>query len=189
VLIGCVPANHRLPAAALCDVESVEAHRRVRDPACRAVHVPPPPRYCATSTDACAETVSAEQWASTDSLVLAVQHRERTLPVQIHHRDHVLVLLLEGLLLPWSSPWLLRQAGCELSVTLRPPTSFEVRVKKKRFTGEQIAYALAQESTGQTIAKICRKLGDLTPSILRHLHSWTQGLAHAKNLRAPSRDT
>jgi len=27
----------------------------------------------------------------------------------------------------------------------------EVRVKKKRFTEEQIAYALAQESTGQTI--------------------------------------
>jgi putative transposase len=31
-------------------------------------------------------------------------------------------------------------------------------VKKKRFTEEQIAYALAQESTGQTIAEICRKL-------------------------------
>jgi hypothetical protein len=35
----------------------------------------------------------------------------------------------------------------------------EVRVKKKRFTEEQIAYALAQESTVQTIAEICRKLG------------------------------
>ncbi len=35
----------------------------------------------------------------------------------------------------------------------------EVRVKKKRFTEEQIAYALAQESTGQTIAEICRRLG------------------------------
>ena len=35
----------------------------------------------------------------------------------------------------------------------------EVCVKKKRFTEEQIAYALAQESTGQTIAEICRKLG------------------------------
>lgn len=32
-------------------------------------------------------------------------------------------------------------------------------MKKKRFTEEQIAYALAQESTGQTIAEICRKLG------------------------------
>jgi len=32
-------------------------------------------------------------------------------------------------------------------------------VKKKRFTEEQIAYALAQESTGQTIAEICRRLG------------------------------
>ena len=31
-------------------------------------------------------------------------------------------------------------------------------MKKKRFTEEQIAYALAQESTGQTIAEICRKL-------------------------------
>ena len=35
----------------------------------------------------------------------------------------------------------------------------EVRGKKKRFTEEQVAYALAQESTGQTIAEICRKLG------------------------------
>jgi putative transposase len=33
----------------------------------------------------------------------------------------------------------------------------EIRVKK-RSTEEQIAYALAQESTGQTIAEICRKL-------------------------------
>lgn len=32
-------------------------------------------------------------------------------------------------------------------------------MKKKRFTEEQIAYALAQESTGQTIAEICRKFG------------------------------
>ncbi len=32
-------------------------------------------------------------------------------------------------------------------------------MKKKRFTEEQIAYALAQESTGQTIAEIFRKLG------------------------------
>jgi transposase-like protein len=30
---------------------------------------------------------------------------------------------------------------------------------KKRFTEEQIAYALAQESSGQTIAEICRRLG------------------------------
>jgi predicted transcriptional regulator len=35
----------------------------------------------------------------------------------------------------------------------------DVRVKKKRFTDGQIAYALAQESTGQTIAEICRRLG------------------------------
>lgn len=32
-------------------------------------------------------------------------------------------------------------------------------MKKKRFTEEQIAYALAQESTGETIAEICRRLG------------------------------
>ncbi len=32
-------------------------------------------------------------------------------------------------------------------------------MKKKRFTEEQIAYALAQESTGETIAAICRRLG------------------------------
>ena len=32
-------------------------------------------------------------------------------------------------------------------------------MKKKRFTEEQIAFALAQESTGQTIAEICRRLG------------------------------
>ncbi len=32
-------------------------------------------------------------------------------------------------------------------------------MKKKHLTVEQIAYALAQESTGQTIAEICRKLG------------------------------
>ena len=31
-------------------------------------------------------------------------------------------------------------------------------MKKKRFTEEQIAYALAQKSTGQTIAEICRNL-------------------------------
>jgi hypothetical protein len=59
----------------------------------------------------------------------------------------------------WNSPWFLSQTCCELSGTLRPPTRFEVRVKQKRFTEEQIAYALAQESTGQTIAEIRRKLG------------------------------
>ncbi len=32
-------------------------------------------------------------------------------------------------------------------------------MNKKRFTEEQIAYALAQESMTQTIAEICRKLG------------------------------
>jgi hypothetical protein len=35
----------------------------------------------------------------------------------------------------------------------------EVRGKRKRFTEEQIAYALAQESTGQTIAEIRGRLG------------------------------
>ena len=32
-------------------------------------------------------------------------------------------------------------------------------MKNKRFTEEQIAYALTQESTVQTIAEICRRLG------------------------------
>jgi len=40
-------------------------------------------------------------------------------------------------------------------------------VKKKRFTEEQIAYALAQESTGQTIAEICRKRGTPVGSWMR----------------------
>ena len=31
-------------------------------------------------------------------------------------------------------------------------------MKKKRFSEEQITYALAQESTGETIAEICRRL-------------------------------
>jgi hypothetical protein len=35
----------------------------------------------------------------------------------------------------------------------------EVFVKKKRFTEEQIACALAQEWTGQLIPEICRKRG------------------------------
>jgi putative transposase len=34
-----------------------------------------------------------------------------------------------------------------------------VRLKMKRCTEEQICYALAQESTGQAIAEICRRLG------------------------------
>ena len=32
-------------------------------------------------------------------------------------------------------------------------------MKKKRFTEERIAYALTRESTDQTIAEICRRLG------------------------------
>jgi hypothetical protein len=42
---------------------------------------------------------------------------------------------------------------------MRPPAEMEVCVKKQRSAGEQIAYDLAQESTGQTIAEICRRLG------------------------------
>jgi transposase-like protein len=34
----------------------------------------------------------------------------------------------------------------------------EACVKSRRFTEKQIAYALAQESSGQTIAEICRRL-------------------------------
>jgi len=32
-------------------------------------------------------------------------------------------------------------------------------MKKKRFTEEQIAYELAQETGGETIAEICRRTG------------------------------
>jgi putative transposase len=60
----------------------------------------------------------------------------------------------------------------------------EVRVKKKRFTEEQIAYALAQESTGQTIAEICRKLGVSEQTFYR----WTKkfgsmGVAEVRRLK------
>ncbi len=57
-------------------------------------------------------------------------------------------------------------------------------MKKKRFTEEQIAYALAQESTGQTIAEICRKLGVSEQTF----HRWTKksgsmGVAEVRRLK------
>ena len=57
-------------------------------------------------------------------------------------------------------------------------------MKKKRFTEEQIAYALAQESTGQTIAEICRKLGVSEQTFYR----WTKkfgsmGVAEVRRLK------
>jgi len=57
-------------------------------------------------------------------------------------------------------------------------------VKKKRLTEGQIAHALAQESTGQTIAEICRKLGVSEQTFCR----WTKkfgsmGVAEVRRLK------
>ena len=61
---------------------------------------------------------------------------------------------------------------------------FEVRVKKKRFTEEQIAYALAQESTGQTIAEICRKLGVSEQTFYRWKKKFgSMGVAEVRRLK------
>jgi putative transposase len=60
----------------------------------------------------------------------------------------------------------------------------EVRVKKKSFTEEQIAYALAQESTGQTIAQICRKLGvPEYPFYRRKKKFGSMGVAEVRRLK------
>jgi putative transposase len=60
----------------------------------------------------------------------------------------------------------------------------EVRVKKKRFTEEQIAYALAQESTGQTIAEICRKLGVSEQTFYRWKKKFgSMGVAEVRRLK------
>jgi putative transposase len=42
-----------------------------------------------------------------------------------------------------------------------------IMTKKQRSTEEQISYALAQESRGQTIAEICRKLDVSTRTFYR----------------------
>jgi putative transposase len=60
----------------------------------------------------------------------------------------------------------------------------EVRVKRKRFTKEQIAYALAQESTGQTIAEIRRKLGVSEQTFCRWKKKFgSTGLAEVRRLK------
>jgi putative transposase len=60
----------------------------------------------------------------------------------------------------------------------------EVCVKKKRFTEEQIAYALAQESTGQTIAEICRKLGVSEQTFYRWKKKFgAMGVAEVRRLK------
>ena len=68
--------------------------------------------------------------------------------------------------------------------TLRPPAEMEVCVKKKRFTEEQIAYALAQESTGQTIAEICRRLGVSEQTFYRWKKKFgAMGVAEVRRLK------
>ncbi len=60
----------------------------------------------------------------------------------------------------------------------------EVCLKKKRFTEEQIAYALAQESTGQTIAEICRKLGVSKQTFYRWKKKFgSMGVAEVRRLK------
>lgn len=57
-------------------------------------------------------------------------------------------------------------------------------MKKKRFTAEQIAYALAQESTGQTIAEICRKLGVSEQTFYRCKRKFgSMGVAEVRRLK------
>ena len=57
-------------------------------------------------------------------------------------------------------------------------------MKKKRFTEEQIAYALAQESTGQTIAEICRRLGVSEQTFYRWKKKFgAMGVAEVRRLK------
>lgn len=57
-------------------------------------------------------------------------------------------------------------------------------MKKERFTEEQIAYALAQESTGQTIAAICRKLGVSEQTFYRWKKKFgAMGVAEVRRLK------
>jgi putative transposase len=60
----------------------------------------------------------------------------------------------------------------------------EVRVKKKRFTEEQIAYALAQELPGQTIAEICCRLGVSAQTFYRWKKKFgSMGVADVRRLK------
>ncbi len=57
-------------------------------------------------------------------------------------------------------------------------------MEKKRFTEEQIVYALAQESTGQTIAEICRKLGVSEQTFYRWKSEFgAMGVAEVRRLK------
>ena len=57
-------------------------------------------------------------------------------------------------------------------------------MKKNRFTEEQIAYALAQESTAQTIAEICRKLGVSEQTFYRWRKKFgSMGVAEVRRLK------
>ncbi len=63
-------------------------------------------------------------------------------------------------------------------------------MKKKRFTEEQIAYALAQDSTGQSIAEICRKPGVSEQTFSRWKKQFgrdERGPERPRRLRAASR--
>jgi putative transposase len=60
----------------------------------------------------------------------------------------------------------------------------EVRVNKKRFTEEQIAYDLAQKSTDQTIAEICRELGVSEQTFYRWKKKFgSMGVAEVRRLK------
>lgn len=57
-------------------------------------------------------------------------------------------------------------------------------MKNKRFMEEQIACALAQESTGQTIAEICRKLGVSEQTFYRWKKKFgAMGVAEVRRLK------
>ena len=57
-------------------------------------------------------------------------------------------------------------------------------MKKGRFTEEQIAYAVAQELTGQKIAAICRKLSDSEQTFFRWEKKFgSMGVAEVRRLK------
>ncbi len=57
-------------------------------------------------------------------------------------------------------------------------------MKKKRFKREQIAYALAQELTGPTIAELCRKLGVSEQTFYRWKKKFgSMGVAEVRRLK------
>ncbi len=57
-------------------------------------------------------------------------------------------------------------------------------MNKKRFTEEQIAYDLAQKSTDQTIAEICRELGVSEQTFYRWKKKFgSMGVAEVRRLK------